>query len=174
MPEHAARWQGWATRNGLSLTATKEGYLVQGEVSGVAVTGGIEIVEVREVDEGRRVTVRRSETFALAAKPAVDVADLQITPEGIRAKFSKFFGGQDIELGDAAFDPVFLIRGRAPGVEKVLGSETRKALLAAHAAGVEVGVDGGRVVLRGDATRTGEALDAALAHLVGVARVVGR
>ncbi len=168
------RFRGWAARHDLVLTDTKEGCLIQGEVSGVTVTGELEVKEVREVDETRRMSVQRYETLGLAAKPAVDVADLQVTPEGIRAKVSKLFGGQDIQLGDAAFDPVFLIRGRAPGVEKVLGPETRKALLAAHAAEVEVCIDGGRVVWRDDAPATPEGLDAVLSSLVAVAKAVGR
>ena len=86
---------------------------------------------------------------------------------------SKLFGGQDIQLGDADFDPEFLIRGRVPGVEKVLGPVTRKALLVAHAAKHEVCIDDGRVVLRDDDATRDENLDEGLGHLVKVAKALG-
>jgi hypothetical protein len=105
----------------------------------------------------------------LRMKPDVDVHDLQVTPEGLAAKMSKLFGGQDIQLGDPKFDPGFLVRGRKPGVEKVLTPAARAALMHAHDRGIEVCIGEGLVFFKGPPPKDETYLDSVLEAVAEVA-----
>lgn len=73
---------------------------------------------------------------------------LSLTREGITAKLGKFFGSQDIKLGDQAFDDHFMVKGTGPGqVKEILSPAARACLLNLANAGGELEVDDTQVKL---------------------------
>jgi hypothetical protein len=65
---------------------------------------------------------------------------LQLT-QGRVSGLGKFFGVQDIELGDPAFDPIFVVKGGPePVVRQVLHAQMRAELVAFVARGAQVSV----------------------------------
>jgi hypothetical protein len=163
------RFETWAKRRGLTPEPTKTGACARGVYRDLETEVDLEVEEYREANEGGRVSVTRNETALIRMKPDVDVHDLQVTPEGLAAKMSKLFGGQDIQLGDSSFDPEFLIRGRKPGVEKVLTPTARAALLHAHARELDVCIGEGVVSYRGVPAKDDSFLDSALEAVAEVA-----
>lgn len=69
-------------------------------------------------------------------------AGLVLTHEGMLASIGKFFGGQDIQTGDADFDKAFKVKGLDEGrVKAILVDEARVAILGLKAATEEISVD---------------------------------
>ena len=60
---------------------------------------------------------------------------LRLSRQGLMGNLGKMFGGQDIELGDAEFDRLLMVKGGDPQrVRDFLSPERRKALMAAFSA----------------------------------------
>lgn len=167
------RFETWARRRGLTPEPTKRGARARGAYRDLETEVDLDVEEYRELGEQGRMAVTRDETVLIRMKPSVDVFDLEVTPEGLTAKIAKLFGGQDIELGDDAFDPVFRIRGRKLGVEKVLGKAARAALLHAHERDIPVGIGEGVVYFRGAPPEDDAVLDSALEAVAAVAAALG-
>jgi hypothetical protein len=163
------RFDAWARRRGLTAEPTKTGARARGLYRELETEVDFDVEEFREAHEQGRVTVTRNETMLVRMKPDVDVHDLQVTPEGLAAKMSKLFGGQDIQLDDPVFDPAFLIRGRKAGVEKVLSPDARLALLHAHERELDVCIGEGVVSLRCAQPKDDAVLDSALEAVAEVA-----
>lgn len=66
--------------------------------------------------------------FRTTVAPA---AHLRLEPEGIAQDLLEMIGlSREIELGDATFDPVFVIKGEEEAAEAYLDGDSRRALLA--------------------------------------------
>ena len=59
--------------------------------------------------------------------------ELALSKEGVAARITKAFGGQDVTIGDAAFDAAVRVKTRTPDVtvHYLQDAERRKAVLAA-------------------------------------------
>lgn len=72
--------------------------------------------------------------FGTTAAPS---AHLRLRPEGILQDVLEMFGlGQEIELGDQAFDPAFVVEGDEPSARTILRHDVRGDLLALSARGI--------------------------------------
>jgi hypothetical protein len=117
-------------------------------------------------------------TTAVAMPPAPVAVRLELAPEGIFQKFTKLFGAQDIQVGDAPFDKAYMIKGTDdPAAHLVLCESTRKAMLSLGVA-TFVYDDGSTkerpaVIIAGipSLLTTTEQLDRLVAFLVGVAKI---
>jgi hypothetical protein len=73
---------------------------------------------------------------------------LRVTPQGAMLGLRKFFGAQDLQVGDAAFDPAFQIESSPPEFAKaVLTDAARGALLGLRPYNVAFEALPGRVIL---------------------------
>ncbi len=166
-------FEAWAQRRGLSIEQTSGGARALGKYRDLPTEVDLDVEEFRELGEQGRVAVSRAEKVLIRMKPGVDVHDLQVTPEGLAAKMAKLFGGQDIQMNDPDFDPLFLIRGSRPGVEKVLGVAARAALIHAHQREIEVCIGDGVVFFKGVPPKDDALFDTVLEAVAEVAVALG-
>ncbi len=74
---------------------------------------------------------------------------LRVTPQGFFSQVRMLFGAEDLELGDAEFDPAFHIEAEnATFARRVLTPEVRRLLLASRPWGPSLDVRHGRVTWR--------------------------
>lgn len=120
LASHALAWQGLAARLGLRFEEAFPG--VAGELDGRA----LRVTPVRTAEgysTELRLGFRSHRQTGLRLRP-------QVEPDGYWSV------GQDIQLGDAAFDASFVVKGYDPeGVRELLSAPVREGLLALHAVG---------------------------------------
>lgn len=105
----AERWRGEPFERGLSRTATD---VVRGTVDGypvVSFTFAWRAATRRPGDdEPRGGRLAQAHVVALDAVPGEP--RLELSPEGLRDKIAKVFGGQDVQIGNPAFDGQWRVR----------------------------------------------------------------
>ena len=115
-------WQRVSERLGLTYRA--RGMVAQGHTDQVGVRAEVTILE-------KSWATVVSATF----DPPLGVG-LELSREGLLSSFGKMLGGQDIELGDPAFDRHFIVKGRDPDrVKLILEPDARAILLALDQSG---------------------------------------
>lgn len=109
-------------------------------------------------------------THALASSVSRAAGPFRLEPEGIMQDLFEMLGlRREIELDDATFDPVFLIRGHEDTVRTMLTPLVRNSLLLVSAEGpLRLFVDSGRALLRTGAGLSEGAVDAALSVMVAL------
>ena len=140
---------------------------------------------------GELRSVRLSVRFQRTGKDEFDIvvraeptegtlgSGLLVKRESLVDRLKTLVGGQDFRTGDAAFDPVFLVRGDEEArVLAALDAEVRALLLDLARRFPAVAMDEGGLSLRGSAARvpadqTATLLEAACAIVEGVARASG-
>lgn len=163
-----AGWTAYAQQRGLAMTGSYPTIRLQGARDGVAIQIS-QWTESRGADRGRhRVIV--SEVSAPLVAPS---GDLQVYAEGVFAKIGKALGGQDIQLGDPAFDQAFIVRCSNPAMAGALGPNTRGTFLAVKARGHDLRLENGYIHIRGNELGLAQA-DDVVAAVAAVAAVVPR
>lgn len=160
-PRVAAGWQ---------LAFDPKGGKIDGQVQGRRVTAGPAILR----GDGGGATARLTTEVGVAvALPAG--CKLSLSPQDGDGFFKRLFRGQDIEVGDAAFDAAFVVKGEPePVVKALLGPATRHALGALVRSGAVVDVkDGMLEVWATDFTAEGRQLDELLRYVFQVAAALG-
>ncbi|MEO7329496.1 MAG: hypothetical protein ABI193_13010, partial [Minicystis sp.] len=116
-PPLRAAWQNVAS--GWRLTFDPQRARMSGEAHGLPITVGINF------ENGRFVTSAR---FTLPRPPACEIS---LAPQESDGFFSRLFRGQDIKVGDPAFDSAFIVKGEPEEVVRsVLTPIARQRLLA--------------------------------------------
>lgn len=70
-------------------------------------------------------------TMFTVPPPAPLAVNVELTHEGVPQKIAKFFGAQDIVLGDPAFDKTYMVKGTDEAlVKKLFQPESRAELVA--------------------------------------------
>ncbi len=140
----------------------------------VAMSGKLAGVEVKvrqwEASHGRkddhsgkgRTTSRHVRAEASTSR---DLAGLVVYEEGWMSTVGKAFGMTDVEIGDPAFDKVFVVKCADPEVaRRALDAPVRRALLDTFAMLGSVGIEDGKIVYAAHSEISGKrAIDIALA-----------
>lgn len=126
--ERSDTWMQYAQQRGcelvdrapsLHMVATSHGLTVR-------LSEWVEHVRPHGVNHNDQYVRRAS----VSVQSPIETGNLLVTREGVGSKILKAFGGQDIELGDPAFDPVFRVRSVQPeDVPRVLTPAARAALV---------------------------------------------
>ncbi|MCP4676291.1 MAG: hypothetical protein GY854_12425 [Deltaproteobacteria bacterium] len=115
--KRAAVWSEVADRLGVTFTPGGGGK-ISGSIDGVFVS-----VDIHNEGSGKNSTTY---TRYRAAYPDSLPFGLQISSEGFFSDVVKFFGSQDIEVGDEIFDNAYMIKGDDPGAVIEYLTERRK------------------------------------------------
>lgn len=105
--------------------------------------------------------------------PSLDMG-LKLQPENFVTKIGRFFGGQDIEVGDAQFDTSYIVKGQdAASIAEFLTPSRRLALLRLSAAFPTVRVDDTGVYLEANgASQSAATIVSIVRRLVSAAHVL--
>jgi len=131
---------------------------------------GIRVAVYEEVHSSRSGSHTESVFKAYLALPLP--FELQLRKEGVGAKLAKAFGGQDVTVGDAAFDAAVRVKANPPDVAVpfLRDEERRKAVLAALQAYPGIKVCRTHVALsRQGSLKGGDEIKEVLAAMVPVA-----
>lgn len=119
------RWRDFADSKG--LVASGMGILERPRIHGLY--QGVQVVVQNEVHGSGKN--RRTYTRFTAHFHRVLPGGMHVTAEGLGDKIVKFFGGQDIQLGQDGVDRALRIKGADPGqVREVLGDRALRAAVA--------------------------------------------
>ncbi len=133
-PPMRAAWQ--AVSAGWRLRFDAPRARMEGEAHGLPIRAGISF------ENGRFVTSAR---FTLPRPPPCEIS---LAPQDGDGFFSKLFRGQDIKVGDPAFDAAFVVKGEPEEVVRaVLTPVARQRLLAARSRAGAVQLDKGALTL---------------------------
>lgn len=133
-PPMRAAWQ--AVAKGWRLSFDPPRANLKGEAHGLPIAAGISF------SNGRFVTSAR---FTL---PRPQPCDISLAPQNSDGFFSRLFRGQDIKVGDAAFDTAFVIKGEPEAtVKAMLTPAARQRLLAVRTRVGEVRLENGDLYL---------------------------
>jgi hypothetical protein len=158
-----AQWRDAAAELDLRFTTATWGYpSIAGHTGGFAVH-----VDVKK-SGGENNTVR---THYRVLYPPLGMG-LKLRPENFVTKIGRFFGGQDLEVGDDEFDASFHVKARDPNALRAFMTPSRRLMLLRLVAAyptVEVNDDGLHLVANG-ATQSASTIVSIVRRLVSAAR----
>lgn len=164
------RWVGWAAARGVALSGSYPMVQITGTLHGV----GIQVVTHKFRHRTRRGH-RTSYKHEVIATPLVSIGDLALSREGFFASIGKSFGGQDIQVGDPAFDAAFVVRSaNEHAARAVLTPAVCAALLDAQRTLGEVYVESGGVRSMRQGTASPDTVDVPLDAVARAAAAFGR
>lgn len=168
------RWAEWARTRGLALTGSYPTVHATGTMHGLGVQMVTHVYKHRR--HGRRggstSTSYKHETIAT---PLMNIGDLTLSREGFFASIGKTFGGQDIVVGNPAFDAAFVVRStNEHAARQVLTPAVCAALLEAQRVLGDVHVESGGVRTLRNGMATPESVDQSLDVLARTALTFGR
>jgi hypothetical protein len=177
--EKTAEWQAFAGARGLTCSGTWPVLSLSGAVDGIQVSlqQRVEVTHHQHHQHhGRRSSsAQRRVVSELVARPAVATGDLGVGREGFWDMLGKAFGGQDVQLGDPAFDKMFRVTTSQPAMAPaLLTPAARQALLAAQEVASGLGVAGGAVRWKGGNVKETERALELMAVAARAAALLGR
>lgn len=165
-PQLHGRWKGGPFLQGVPLPATD---VLRGEVSGMRV---ISFTHTWRTGTAESKVSRKRYAHVVALDEDPGEPRLELTPEGWRDKLQKAFGGQDVQLGNPAFDDAWRVRASDDGfARRVLDPRFMSMLMLPDYQRTRIRVDGPSVLLWTSGRTSPENLDQLSTRLVEVARL---
>ncbi len=157
-----AAWSAFAQETGMQLSGVYPMFSFHGSWGGAAVS------LMHTMHRGHKGS--RHYAHHVSVQLPVHTGDLMMDREGFFDTIGKAFGGQDIQIGDAVFDPSFRVRCSSEELARsVLGPGVRQALLRAVQQLPSLHVEGGRIGVRQPGIATPTTLRPQIDALVAVA-----
>lgn len=146
-PELAERWKGEPFERGLTRGATE---VLRGMIDGYSVVSFTFTWRVASrrgsAEEPRSGRLAQAHVVALDAVPGLPV--LELTPEGFRDRIAKIFGGQDVQIGNPAFDGQWRVRSSDEAfARRALDARLANLVMLPDFNGARVRVEGPSVLL---------------------------
>lgn len=165
-PELPGRWQGGPFLQGLPQPATD---VLYGEVSGQRM---ISFTHTWRTGTAESRFSRKRYAHVVALDEAPSEPRLELTPEGWKDKLQKLFGGQDVQVGNPAFDDAWRVRASDDGfARRVLDPRFMSMLMLPDYQTTRIRVDGPSVMLWTSGRASAENLAQLSTRLVEVARL---
>ncbi|GAB4086966.1 hypothetical protein GCM10028784_35960 [Myceligenerans cantabricum] len=162
----SGRWKGGPFLQGVPQPATD---LLYGEVSGYRM---ISFTHSWRTGTAESKISRKRFAHVVALDEEPSEPRLELTPEGWKDKLQKAFGGQDVQLGNPAFDDAWRVRASDDGfARRVLDPRFMSMLMLPDYQTTRIRVDGPSVLLWTSGRTSAENLSQLSNRLVEVSRL---